>query len=46
MSPSNTVNTHIRNIYSKLGSRDRSSTVQRLRDLRLLSTDGSRTSSK
>jgi LuxR family maltose regulon positive regulatory protein len=34
----NTVNTHIRNIYSKLGLRDRSSAVQRARELRLLST--------
>ena len=34
----NTVNTHIRNIYSKLGTRDRSSAVQRARELRLLST--------
>jgi LuxR family maltose regulon positive regulatory protein len=41
----NTVNTHIRNIYSKLGARDRSSAVQRARELRLLSTTGrSRTS--
>jgi LuxR family maltose regulon positive regulatory protein len=32
----NTVNTHIRNIYSKLGARDRSSAVQRARELRLL----------
>ena len=39
----NTVNTHIRNIYSKLGVRDRSSTVQRARQLRLLSTGLSRT---
>jgi LuxR family maltose regulon positive regulatory protein len=34
----NTVNTHIRNIYSKLGARDRSSAVQRARELRLLAT--------
>jgi LuxR family maltose regulon positive regulatory protein len=34
----NTVNTHIRSIYSKLGVRDRSSAVQRARELRLLST--------
>jgi LuxR family maltose regulon positive regulatory protein len=34
----NTVNTHIRNIYSKLGARDRSSAVSRARELRLLST--------
>ena len=34
----NTVNTHIRHIYSKLGARDRSSAVQRARELRLLST--------
>ncbi len=34
----NTVNTHIRNIYSKLGARDRSSAVAVARDLRLLST--------
>jgi LuxR family maltose regulon positive regulatory protein len=33
----NTVNTHIRNIYSKLGARDRSSAVVRARELRLLS---------
>jgi LuxR family maltose regulon positive regulatory protein len=32
-----TVNTHIRNIYAKLGARDRSSAVQRARELRLLS---------
>jgi LuxR family maltose regulon positive regulatory protein len=34
----NTVNTHIRNIYSKLGARDRSSAVQRARERRLLAT--------
>ena len=34
----NTLNTHIRSIYSKLGARDRSSAVQHARDLRLLST--------
>jgi LuxR family maltose regulon positive regulatory protein len=34
----NTVNTHIRNIYSKLGARDRSSAVQLARELRLLAT--------
>jgi LuxR family transcriptional regulator, maltose regulon positive regulatory protein len=34
----NTVNTHIRNIYSKLRARDRSSAVVRARELRLLST--------
>jgi LuxR family maltose regulon positive regulatory protein len=34
----NTVNTHIRNIYSKLGARDRSSAVRGARELRLLST--------
>jgi LuxR family maltose regulon positive regulatory protein len=33
----NTVNTHIRSIYSKLEARDRSSAVQRARALRLLS---------
>jgi LuxR family maltose regulon positive regulatory protein len=34
----NTVNTHVRNIYSKLGVRDRSAAVQRARELRLLSS--------
>jgi LuxR family maltose regulon positive regulatory protein len=34
----NTVNTHMRNIYSKLGARDRSSAVRRARELRILST--------
>src|SRR5208282_3473269 len=33
----NTVNTHIRSIYAKLGASDRSSAVQRGRELRLLS---------
>jgi LuxR family maltose regulon positive regulatory protein len=42
----NTVNTHIRNIYSKLGARDRSSAVQRARELRLLSSARSWTSPK
>ena len=42
----NTVNTHIRNIYSKLGVSDRSSAVQRARELRLLSTGRSRTSAR
>jgi LuxR family transcriptional regulator, maltose regulon positive regulatory protein len=34
----NTVNTHVRNIYAKLQARDRSSAVQRARELRLLAT--------
>ena len=34
----NTVNTHIRRIYTKLAATDRSSAVQRGRELRLLST--------
>ena len=34
----NTVNTHIRRIYTKLGATDRSSAVKRGRDLRLLSS--------
>ena len=42
----NTVNTHIRNAYSKLGARDRSSAVQRARELRLLSTGLSRTTAR
>jgi LuxR family transcriptional regulator, maltose regulon positive regulatory protein len=33
----NTVNTHVRNIYAKLGAQDRSSAVQRARELRLVS---------
>ncbi len=33
----NTVNTHIRNIYAKLQAQDRSSAVQRARQMRLLS---------
>ena len=39
----NTVNTHMRNIYSKLGSHDRSSAVQRARQLGVLSAGLSRT---
>jgi LuxR family transcriptional regulator, maltose regulon positive regulatory protein len=42
----NTVNTHIRNIYSKLGARDRSSAVDSARQLRLLSTARSQTPSR
>jgi LuxR family transcriptional regulator, maltose regulon positive regulatory protein len=38
----NTVNTHVRNIYAKLQARDRSSAVQRARELRLLSADRTR----
>ncbi len=38
----NTVNSHIRSIYSKLGTSDRSSAVRRARELRLLSTERSR----
>jgi LuxR family maltose regulon positive regulatory protein len=34
----NTVNTHIRNIYAKLQTQDRSSAVRRARKMRLLST--------
>jgi LuxR family maltose regulon positive regulatory protein len=37
-----TVNTHVRNIYAKLQARDRSSAVQRARELRLLSTGRTR----
>jgi LuxR family transcriptional regulator, maltose regulon positive regulatory protein len=33
----NTVNTHVRNIYTKLRAQDRSAAVQRARELRLLS---------
>jgi LuxR family transcriptional regulator, maltose regulon positive regulatory protein len=39
----NTVNTHMRHIYSKLGANDRSSAVERARELRLISAGGSRT---
>ena len=42
----NTVNTHIRSIYSKLGASDRSSAVQRSRDLRLLAIGGARSASR
>jgi LuxR family maltose regulon positive regulatory protein len=33
----NTVNTHVRNIYAKLGAQDRSAAVQRARELRMVS---------
>ncbi|MER7180420.1 helix-turn-helix transcriptional regulator [Streptomyces hyaluromycini] len=36
----NTVNTHVRRIYAKLGAGDRSAAVQRGRELRLLSNGG------
>ena len=42
----NTINTHVRNIYSKLGAHDRSSAVQCARELGLLSTGLSRTAPK
>ena len=38
----NTVNTHIRSIYAKLQAQDRSSAVQRARDMRLLSVGSAR----
>ena len=38
----NTVNTHIRSIYAKLQAQDRSSAVQRARDMRLLSVGPAR----
>ena len=38
----NTVNTHVRNIYAKLQATDRSSAVQRARELRLLATGPAR----
>src|SRR5256885_1508656 len=41
-----TVNTHIRNVYAKLGAGDRSAAVQRARQLRLLSNRLSPTSPK
>ena len=34
----NTVNTHVRNLYAKPDARDRSTAVQRARELRLLSS--------
>jgi LuxR family maltose regulon positive regulatory protein len=38
----NTVNTHVRSIYAKLQAQDRSSAVQRARELRLLSGSAAR----
>jgi LuxR family maltose regulon positive regulatory protein len=38
----NTVNTHVRNIYAKLQATDRSSAVERARELRLLATGSPR----
>jgi LuxR family maltose regulon positive regulatory protein len=38
----NTVSTHIRNIYAKLGADDRSEAVHRARELRLLAVTGIR----
>jgi LuxR family transcriptional regulator, maltose regulon positive regulatory protein len=38
----NTVNTHVRNIYAKLQATDRSSAVERARELRLLATGPAR----
>jgi LuxR family maltose regulon positive regulatory protein len=38
----NTVNTHVRNIYAKLQVRDRSSAVQRAREMRLLAVGPTR----
>ena len=38
----NTVSTHVRSIYAKLRVRDRSSAVQRARELRLLAAGGAR----
>ncbi len=38
----NTVNTHVRSIYAKLGVQDRSSAVRRARELRLLSAGRTR----
>ena len=34
----NTVNTHLRNVYAKLDARDRSSAVERARELRLIAS--------
>jgi LuxR family maltose regulon positive regulatory protein len=38
----NTINSHLRSIYAKLQARDRSSAVQRAREMRLLAVGRTR----